>query len=953
MAIADESVVAIRITEENARRLLCDSPDRTGGIGDWYLANRHIWAIVDDVENQNMISPAGGSLIDLGLVSNKTDQFVQMLQLLNMNRDIVIPYDTIRTESGDDWAAILVSTSSGLHPQQHGFGVPDEAAAANIQVETTYRLNSDEHFLHVTTTIRNPSSKSISIFNVADIIYWGDDTVKPFAGSPVRMGSARGAPRGFRHPDLDTSSFISLMRGMGGYTYIAGGGVDGLPPISYGLCSPTEYAKNALLWGINDRMVSAIGIFTGDHNRTFDFWKTPFFRIRAGQDFTYDRIVVVGENNDAASATDIIFPLLGMADRESGITGRVSPPAAGCSILIIDKDEFPVTQIRPVREGPEAGRFKAVLPSGEYTAEIFFAERDARPESPDLDPLRIPFAVAGSVTDLGTIEAPPQAALLIEVKEGGQAVPARVIIRGIQGTPDPDLGSDLLHFTVGNRTTPSSFAANWLLLSGQETGPVRVGLRPGRYEVVATHGFEYSVDRQEVMVERPNDEALASLQLERVIETPGMMTGDFHVHSIASMDSAFPQEQRVLSFVAEGVELLIATDHDTLTDYAPVISTMGLSDRIASIVGVEATSMLMVRSTPFTIGHYNAWPLRFNALLPRNGMPLDEGIRPRVLYERLRDIGDGDIVIQVNHGRGSEPDGGASFFHALGTEFGRPLSYKPSQPMNEFPNNLLLEKKSSGIRDIDFDAMELLNGTAYDEYLLLRSDWFSLLNQGFSKAATANSDTHIKAQIGGYPRNYILLQNPDAERATERDIMKQISNQRLFGTTGPLVYFTVNEQALPGDIITPEENEVTLNVKVLAAPWIPLDQIRIYANGKQQAQYPVDSKSGINRFDQDIILRLESDAWVTVETSTANDPLRIPQPPGGLYNIIAPGFVPLAFSNPIFVDIDGNGIFDPPGIPPSSAAAGLPWPAKTSLVAALLALMSIIRHLRRRRRILE
>ena len=38
-------------------------------------------------------------------------------------------------------------------------------------------------------------------------------------------------------------------------------------------------------------------------------------------------------------------------------------------------------------------------------------------------------------------------------------------------------------------------------------------------------------------------------------------------------------------------------------------------------------------------------------------------------------------------------------------------------------------------------------------------------------------------------------------------------------------------------------------------------------------------------------------------------------PAEGLYRDVLPGFVPFAFTNPIFVDVDGNGRFDAPGLP--------------------------------------
>jgi hypothetical protein len=162
----------------------------------------------------------------------------------------------------------------------------------------------------------------------------------------------------------------------------------------------------------------------------------------------------------------------------------------------------------------------------------------------------------------------------------------------------------------------------------------------------------------------------------------------------------------------------------------------------------------------------------------------DEELRPRDLFDRIREIADGEPVIQINHGRGGKLGGEGSYFNALGVEFDKPLGYDPTLPLTESPNKMLLVANANGTRDIDFDAMEILNGWSYDEYLLLRDDWFSLLNQGYAKTGTANSDTHIKASIAGYPRNYILLEDPEAKRADKEALCDRIRQQKVFGTTG-------------------------------------------------------------------------------------------------------------------------------------------------------------------------
>ena len=555
---------------------------------------------------------------------------------------------------------------------------------------------------------------------------------------------------------------------------------------------------------------------------------------------------------------------------------------------------------------------------GDYKAEIRSVCRDPDLATPEMEPITKSFAVPKSgLADLGTTKLPELSMLRVDVFDGENRSPARVLIRGADGTPDPELGSDLLAFTLGEKVPPSTYAGSWLLLDGNETVPVEVGLRPGKYQVYATRGFEYSIAEKKIDLSKPGSESGITLDIRRVIDTRGMMNGDFHVHGAPSMDSAVSYERRVKSFVAEGVDLLIATDHDALMHYAPVIEKMKLSHRLMSIVGVEATSTQMVSVTPFTVGHTNAWPLRYDPIMPRRGMFYDEELRPRDLFDRLREIADGEPVIQINHGRGGKLGGEASYFYALGVEFDKPLGYDPALPLTESPNSMLLVANANGTRDIDFDAMEILNSLAYDEYLLLRDDWFSLLNQGYAKTGTANSDTHVKANLAGYPRNYILLEDPMGRRADKESLCKQIREQKVFGTTGPIIRLDIGGEATIGDTITIKGGKVDLNIKVSAASWVPLDVIRIWANGEIVQSLKPGPQAEIVRLDKMIPLSLEKDSWLVVETMMTPDAESgEPSLPGGLYNIVAPNMAPLAFTNPIFIDVDGNGRFDPPGISP-------------------------------------
>ena len=142
-----------------------------------------------------------------------------------------------------------------------------------------------------------------------------------------------------------------------------------------------------------------------------------------------------------------------------------------------------------------------------------------------------------------------------------------------------------------------------------------------------------------------------------MLATPGWIASDFHVHAAPSPDTALALPARLASFAAEGAEVLVATDHDMLTDYAPLIRELGLAGRMASIVGSEVTSEVKTDVAPFTLGHANAFPLPLDPLAYRGGAVPNEGRRWRDVIADLHAI-PGERVIQLNHARTAE--GGAA-----------------------------------------------------------------------------------------------------------------------------------------------------------------------------------------------------------------------------------------------------------------------------------------------------
>ena len=94
----------------------------------------------------------------------------------------------------------------------------------------------------------------------------------------------------------------------------------------------------------------------------------------------------------------------------------------------------------------------------------------------------------------------------------------------------------------------------------------------------------------------------------------GVVSGDFHVHGGASFDSSIPDLDRVVSFLATGVDVIIATDHNVVTNYASTLATLGATNSIIVIPGVEQTPNILWYyvpgdTFPKTLGHFNFWPL--------------------------------------------------------------------------------------------------------------------------------------------------------------------------------------------------------------------------------------------------------------------------------------------------------------------------------------------------------
>jgi hypothetical protein len=303
------------------------------------------------------------------------------------------------------------------------------------------------------------------------------------------------------------------------------------------------------------------------------------------------------------------------------------------------------------------------------------------------------------------------------------------------------------------------------------------------------------------------------------------------------------------------------------------------------------------------------------------------------LYAMLRSDY-GARVVQLNHafGKGTELIDESYFTHLGGA--GEP--YDPARPIDAEPNRLLLERGSDGrTRAIDFDAMEVMNGASFEQYRRLREAWYSLLEQGFRRTATGNSDSHGPDQKAAYPRNHVYV---DREDFDPQAFDAAVREGRLFVTTGPMIAAFRANDARMGETAAAPDGRVRVQLAVAAAAWVPVDEVRLLVNGEVARTYrDLVAAEKVMRLLRTDEIELERDAFLTLEAGAPldTDPERWRAERGGVYaSVVALGCVAQAISNPIYVDVDGDGRFAVPGLAPPDDTGG----ASRRLVVTLLAL---------------
>jgi len=878
----ERSVFAIQITAENAESLIRSGPDAIGGVDDWFLTNGTLCAIVSDASHEGEFSDKGGSLVDLGFCGRADDHFSFTHDLLQGSRRRPLDANSIKLEQSDSSASILVTSSRDGAVLVTRYTLSGDQPT---QINIDKRLSQDQ---------KHPDVEDFSFYSTLNFNY---HSLEPFVFASKQLENSNG----FQNEDFVT-------RGNSAMT-VAARNADTIitpsPPtaehgISYGwhLASAervTDSARYSLpSFVLADDSSNAMLILTdtfyiGDGSKLGWLQLPQLLLLSLDDDIIETKeVIYVGRRGDIASVTD---QLLG---EHPSINGKLSETNA--AIHIFQSNGKPLTHIRPELDGT----FKARLPIGDYRVHVKGSA------SRTLD---VPIKIGEGRTDLGILELPSAATLTLPE---GKAM--RLVFVGINDTPDPDFANTLTGSTVTEEDGVHTLApVSQVFLAGVAGDKTQVELAPGEYQVYATRGPEFTLEKTQITVTEGQQQTLKIKTPTRTLSTPNYIASDLHVHSGISFDNAFSDSERVRTFVAEFGEVMVSSEHDVPVDFAPKIEEMGVADKITSIAAAEVTSLLPTSMNPYTGGHANFFPYYPDPTAFRRGMINHENRRWRdIIHDIKQDQGE-DTVVQLNHPRLNMKLSGETlpdnwdeiidygqFFDHMGTA-GHP--FNPRKPMHEHPNNVLIEADpKTGLRDIDFDLIEVINPGGehhHDRIKAVRQDWLSLLKQGEKLVGTANSDSHRSDFQVAVPRTMVAMQDDRVTHFDQPEFIASLKTGNAYGTTGPMLEIALGDVGM-GDMFTGARG--TLSLTITKADWISIDRAEIQINGETVAEHQlIEAKEQTLR----IPLVFSQDSFVTVE-------IHGPATPD--YKAVYSELTPYAFSNPIYVDRDGDGKWMAPGL---------------------------------------
>jgi len=870
----------------------------SGATGDFKLTNGVVQAIVQNVGTSRGFGSFGGSLIDLDLVRGEgasntqgvqgNDYFTEMFPAFFLTAVEPSKVEVLKDGSDGAEAVVRVSGKAGsfislvntitelVNPQQP------------VSFFVDYSLAPGSQYLKITVSVKNETDQTAN---------WG--LPMPFGfitllgeGQRLFVPGKAGFDMRFHLEDVYAQTGWGLDALPGEVTPMWATEGDG---VSYAFVPGRSPNGNYLVgkpqYPTATQDSFLIPIASSSFLGTF-FAKSPE-TLPAGGTYSYTAYVFVG-SGDVASVQRVIYDTEESIPRPGGKTfavraktkyGNVSghvreqvslAPLGGVSVVFQNEKGELWSQASTRKDGV----FTAPLPPGKYTGYAVDKTRNVVTSTQTVE------VTEGSTAQMNFDMQLPGELRVIVKDDQGRLLPSKISVEGVYGNTNPEFEPRQFFYNlpIGERfrqsdivpDTADPLSRRYLESVFYATnGSGGATLRPGHYKVYASRGIEYDVVSQEVDIKSADTQTLA-FTVAHVVDTPGWISADYHVHSIKSVDSSMELDKRVTSYAVEGVDLVVSTDHNYVTDLAPTITTLHLDDWLKSSVGLELTSLEM--------GHFNAFPLKLQPGPVQHGSFRWFFRPPGELFAQLRALGSEPerTVVEVNHPR----DTILGYFNAfnISSTTGLPLPPFSSSSLDirDQPDGGLSPYNPKNF-STDFDAMEVFNGKRFDimfpyriplvtpvgpepslpacppnpttqeclpapgEILTepvqtadggwerqayqagARDDWFLMLARGKRIVATGNSDSHGDKDEAGLPRTYV---NAGATgdglkfKLSEPDVYTAFNAGKVTVTNGPIIDFTINGQGV-GSTVVAADGAIDAHLRVRAAPWVDIKRIVI------------------------------------------------------------------------------------------------------------------------------
>ncbi len=819
------------------------------------LENDQVRFLIQDAGAAVHLGVYGGTLIDADRRrapgEDGNDQFREVFPMVGFRVATVALVEVVKDGSDGTEAVVRVTGNDG--PTGITKFIDDLGQPLGVTIETDYILRPEVPYLLIRTRVVNPADQALGPLAVGDFVSFGGAS---------KVFTAEG---GFTGNPMEVAALTSTGRGA-----------------SYG------YAVSS----------GEITIPYQESNATVAILGTDF-AVPAKGSASYDRFLIVGRG-DVASVLEVVQDLRGDEVVRAGGTVRDEggAPVAGAVVTAFQAGEGHPGGGHAVNQAFTAadGRHEMTLPPGTYDLVASVPGR-LRVVREAVDPAKV----------AADFQMAPEGRVGLDIVErdaGGQSlghIPAKVSLSCGEGAeaPWPDLNEGERH----------GLCAVLFQTHGEEVFPVK----PGRYRALISRGLEYETETVEDLEVKPGQTVWIEKKIFRSVDTTGWLAADLHQHTFGSIDSEMSHRDKVIENLAEGVEVAAVTDHDNITSYGPAIQNLGVDDLIASLDGDEVSASGR--------GHFNIFEPEgtHEELDAFRGAQMYAFRTIPELFEALRAI-PGVRVIEVNHPR----DGQDAYFSFARYDPVTGLSYGTQEVMT-----------------LDFDTVEVKDSLGDPEQFLPEADqavsdqakwgsqdipvlrdFFSLLNQGKHACAVGVSDAHDRNDGVGYSRTYLAMGTDDPSQAERDLILDALLAQKAVVSNGPFIRLTVGDKNPLGHTdptALPEDGPLVVDVQVLAASWIGVSRLEVYANGRPvrlqevagilieienpkatdplfaPIPLPNTTPTAVERLHTQVHLFPKQDTWYVFVVKGEGD--------------LAPvgDGRPFAYTNPLYVDVDGGG----------------------------------------------